>query len=86
MIKIEHIVQKCNDDFAGPTVTLLYLKLSRLVFTYVRMKSRSEGINTSKGRGEENTECAQHETFGGIEDVRITCNEDSKLFTPNTFA
>ena len=81
MRKIENIVQKCNDDFAGPTVTLLYLKLSRLVFTYVRMKSRSEGINTSEGRGKENTECAKHDIFGGIR-----CDEDSKSLTPSTCA
>ena len=63
----------------------LLLKLSRLFLTYVRMKSRSEGINTSEGRGEENTECAKHAIFDGIEDVRISCNEDSDLLTPNTF-
>ena len=65
----------------------LLLKLSRFGLTYVRMKSRSEGINISEGRGEENTECAKHAIFGDIEDIRIySCNEDSKLLTPNTFA
>ena len=64
----------------------LLLKLSRLFLTYVRMKSRSEGINTSDGRGEENTECAKHAIFGGIKDIRISCHEDSKLLTQNPFA
>ena len=67
----------------------LLLKLSRFGLTYVRMKSRSEGINTSEGRGEENTESAKHAILGGIEDIediRISCHEDSKLLTQNTFA